>query len=303
MPTTTPKTGKKATKKAPEVVEIPRTGPPEPTESPENPPPATPEPAPAAARIVLDPFPIPPKPSIKGGYCSEAAGMAYWRSIAGKFGDRLTVYINREHPVLNRLLEHTKEEIELMRTHKLRYPIKYIDLPADCFGEDYGAEFLNRYGSGKYKVYLNDVGIKGSKEPDLQSRNVCKFFVTVYDSDKPSILDPGRPDKGLGILDWTHPENRSFVTDLRNRGIFPPNEKEAEEMAESTVVGKLVDKISDLNERAQVLEQDKLVDRIVERVNGGGAGVAHCRMKAAAVAVPTSAVIPTISSQSKSFTA
>jgi hypothetical protein len=214
------------------------------------------------------PFPIPPKPSLKGGYCEEAVGMAYWRGIPEEFRDRLTVYINREHPVLNRMVEVTPEDIELMRQHKKRYPIKYIDLPPEPFSEDTAGEFLNRYGSGKYKVFVNDVGIKGAKAPDLQSRNLCKFMVKVYDSDHPPILDPSRPDKGLGVLDWTHPENQSYVAELRTRGIFPPDEKAGDSVAES-VVTTLVDKISDLSDRVGVHETDRLVERIAEKMNGG----------------------------------
>jgi len=259
---------------------MPRQNSPEPPqEPPEDPPeqalsPALPDPAtPFDHRTNPKPFPIPPRPSMKGGYCKEEVGMAYWLSIPDEFQDRLTVYINREHPVLNRLQECSEADLEMMRTHKKRYPIKYIDLPAEKFSEDTRGEFLNRYGSGKYKVFINDVGIKGRKEADLQSRNLCKFFVSVYDSDYPAILDPSRPDKGLGILDWTHPDNQSYVADLRTRGIFPPNEKAGDDVAESSVVSKLVDKMSDLSDRVGVHETDRLVERIVERVGGGnGAG-------------------------------
>lgn len=272
MPTSTANPPKKNAKRGTKLVQMePQT----PFDNPQSPP-ETDDSPPVEARPPVSkgatnpkPFPIPPKASLKGGYCEESVGMAYWRGIPEEFKDRLTVYINREHPVLNRMVEVTPEDVELMRQHKKRYPIKYIDLPPEPFSEDTAGEFLNRYGSGKYKVFVNDVGIKGAKAPDLQSRNLCKFMVKVYDSDHPPILDPSRPDKGLGVLDWTHPENQSYVAELRTRGIFPPDEKAGDSVAES-VVTTLVDKISDLSDRVGVHETDRLVDRIAEKINGGG---------------------------------
>jgi hypothetical protein len=271
MPTSTENPPKKTTKRGTKLVQMePQT----PFDTPKSPP-ETDDSPPVEARPPVSkgstnpkPFPIPPKATLKGGYCEEAVGMAYWRGIPEEFKDRLTVYINREHPVLNRMVEVTPEDVELMRQHKKRYPIKYIDLPPEPFSEDTAGEFLNRYGSGKYKVFVNDVGIKGAKAPDLQSRNLCKFMVKVYDSDTPPVLDPSRPDKGLGVLDWTHPDNQSYVAELRTRGIFPPDEKAGDSVAES-VVTTLVDKISDLSDRVGVHETDRLVERIAEKMNGG----------------------------------
>jgi hypothetical protein len=271
MPTSTTKPPKKAAKNGTKLLQMEPQTPFDTSQSA----PETDDSRPVEARPPVSkdnsnpkPFPIPPKASLKGGYCEESVGMAYWRGIPEEFRDRLTVYINREHPVLNRMVECTPDDIELMRQHKKRYPIKYIDLPPEPFSEDTAGEFLNRYGSGKYKVFVNDVGIKGAKAPDLQSRNLCKFMVKVYDSDHPPILDPSRPDKGLGVLDWTHPENQSYVAELRTRGIFPPDEKAGDSVAES-VVTTLVDKISDLSDRVGVHETDRLVERIAEKVNGG----------------------------------
>lgn len=272
MATTTPAAPRKRAKSSAKVVQM--DGKTEPTAqipadfTPDSKPETVPV-APVADRTNPKPFPLPPKPSLKGGYCDAEIGMAYWRGIPLDLRERLTVYVNREHPVLNRLQECSEEDIELMRQHKKRYPIKYIDLPPEPFGMEADMEFLNRYGSGWYKVYVNDIGIKGSKDPDLQSRNLCKFIYKVRDSDFPPILDPSRPDKGLGILDWTHPDNQSYVAELRTRGIYAPSEIGVD-MAESTVVGKLIDKMSDLSDRVGVHETDRLVERIAERVGGNG---------------------------------
>jgi hypothetical protein len=134
--------------------------------------------------------------------------------------------------------------------------------------------FLLRYGSGEYKIYLNDAGLAASKDPDLESRNLCKALFSVWDSAYPPILDPSRADKGLGILDWKHPANASYVAELRTKGINPPGERNEEDVP-NDVVKTLVDKVGTLADKVANQEQDRLVDRIAEKINpNGGASAA-----------------------------
>lgn len=217
--------------------------------------------------VSAKPFPLPPRGKGKGGFCEETDGMKYWRSLPPEFLNRTNVYVNRERPVLNRLQELSEEELLKVQRKQKREPAKYIDKPDQPFGEDARMEFLSRYGSGIYKVYINDGGVKGAKDADLQSRNLCKFFVTYYDSDFPTVLDPSRPDKGLGILDLKHPDNESYVADLRMKGVLPRDGK-AESDMNTEVVSKLVDKVDTLAGQVAEGKQEKLLDQIRAELRG-----------------------------------
>jgi hypothetical protein len=251
MATSTTKPPAKRRGKQSKVVEM------EPLERPETAVEAAAEPAepvptrPEAPRVSNKPFPAPPRGKGKGGYCDEAEGMAYWRGLPAEYQNRLTVYINREWPVLNPLLGLSEAERQMVARRERKRPPKYIDKPAEPFAADARMEFLQRYGSGEFKVYINDSGVKGARkdgDPDLLSHNLCKFWVTYIDSDYPPVLDPSRPDKGLALLDLTHPKNQSYITDLRMRGILRPTVDTGgdDDMANAEVLGKLADKVDSL---------------------------------------------------------
>ena len=73
----------------------------------------------------------------------------------------------------------------------------------------------------------------------------------------------------MGILDWKHPANASYISELRMKGILPPGEKEEEDVA-TEVVKTLVDKVESLADKVAVHEQDRLVERIAEKVSPQG---------------------------------
>lgn len=238
-------------------------------------PPKAPETADKYVKPSTEPFPPWPKGSGKGGFCNPEALMEYWAGLPPEFIARTNFYINREKPVLNRLQELTPDERKEVELKKKRPPKKYIDKPAEPWDDhaDLRMAILRRYGSGDYKLYLNDAGAttkegRDKKDPELLSRNLCRTFVSFWDSDYPPILDPSRPDKGLGIIDLSHPANASYVTDLRMKGILAPDKKEDEMSSE--VVKTLVDKVGSLADKVAVHEQDRLVDRIAEKVHPSG---------------------------------
>jgi hypothetical protein len=136
-------------------------------------------------------FPPAPRGTGKGGYCKDTDGMLYWQTLPSEFQNRLNVYVNREWPVLNRIQELTADEKALVAAKKRREPYKYIDKPAEPFGPDTRQEFLQRYGSGIYKVFINDAGVKGAPrkrsgnprqetppEPELHCRTPDAWSVT-----------------------------------------------------------------------------------------------------------------------------
>lgn len=241
---------------------------------PQKEPEAMPESDPRAVPVATERFPPWPRGKGKGNFATAEEVIAYWQSLAGKFINRTNFYVNREKPVLDRLKEYPPDQVREMREHKRRYPAKYIDKPDRPWEPDqeFRMYFLERYGSGDYKIFLNDAGVTKNKEkdPDLESRNLCKALYSIWDSAYPPILDPSRPDKGLGILDWNHPANASYVGELKMKGIVPPGEKE-EEVA-NEVVKTLVDKVGVLADKVATHEQDRLVERIAEKVNPQGNG-------------------------------
>lgn len=218
-------------------------------------------------------FPSWPRGKGRGGLANVQEIITYWQGLPEEFVNRTNFYVNREKPVLDRLQEHTPDEVREMREHKRRYPAKYIDKPDKPWepDEDFRMYFLERYGSGEYKIFLNDAGVSRSKDPDLESRNLCKGIYSVWDSAFPPILDPTRADKGLGILDWKHPANASYVAELRTKGILPPGDKKEEDVP-NDVVKTLVDQVGTLADKVAAHETDRLVDRIAEKVNPNGNG-------------------------------
>src|SRR5260370_8929901 len=107
--------------------------------------------------------------------------MGYWRAIPKEFSPRLIVYVNREKPVLNRLQELSSEELFLVRSGKKRAPFKYIDKTIEPWPGETRMEYLNRYGSGICRLYINDAGAPGHpSEQDFKSLTLCKFTLSYY---------------------------------------------------------------------------------------------------------------------------
>ncbi len=248
-------------------------------------PPTTAEPASSAETGPLEPsrpiktsthaFPVPPKPG-KGGFCRDQEGIAYWRLVGNdpQFRERVAAYVNREHPILNHLQELSEEERAEISARRKRGPFKYIDKPQEPFNDDVRMEILHRYGSGTYKIYVNDIGVSGHRKdpahPELGNRNVCKFVLSFWDSDFPPVLDPSRPDKGMGILDVNHPQNQSYIGELRQRGIMPPTPRTGEDDMSNAVVEKLIDRVEGLTEKVNEGKQAATLAEIKERLDSKG---------------------------------
>jgi len=264
----------------------------QPEEAPERTP-ELPASEPSAVPVADKKFPPWPRGAGRGNFAKCEEVIAYWQSLPTEFINRTNFYVNREKPVLDRLQEFSEDEVRQMREHKRRYPAKYIDKPDVPWEPDgeFRMYFLERYGSGEYKIFLNDAGLARSKDPDLESRNLCKAVYSVWDSAYPPILDPSRPDKGLGILDWKHPANASYVADLRMKGLIPPGEKKEDDVP-NDVVKTLVDKVGTLADKVATQEQERLVDRIAERVGPqqGSAGTALDLVRAVKELTPAAPV-------------
>lgn len=248
------------------------------------------------ARASVEPFPPYPRPKSKGGNVPWEEGIAYWRGLPPEFIERSSFYVIREWPALDRLQELTPEELELIRLKQRREPFKNIDKRYQPFEEtDTRMAFLRRYGSGDYKCYFNDIGVTGAKDPLLKSRNLFKFIVSFHDPDFPPILDPSRPDKGIGILDLTHPANQSYISDLRMKGVLLPDKKAGDDnVATGEVISSMANRIESLAGEVAKGQQDKIVeriDRIAEKVGNGNGASSMVEMLRAAKELVTPAPV------------
>jgi hypothetical protein len=197
----------------------------------------------ALSQTSVKPFPSPPRPKTKGGGITPDQLFKYWKGLPDELSDRWTLYVNRDWPVLNHLqgLPPEQQEEALAGKRKL---FKYIDKIGERFdSDDWRTELLRRYGSGDYKLYLNDSGVRGTK---IKSGNVCRCKVVLRDEEFPPALETY-----MELLDMKDPANSSYIQSLRLRGIRLPGEGPAleeveEDMANQAAVDKLADTVVQL---------------------------------------------------------
>ena len=185
------------------------------------------------------PFPNPPRALLKGGIVSPEKFMDYRRTLGGEFLERITFYVNREWPKLDFYQHFTEKEMEEIRQKKRAKPVKYVGQYADINPDNWRDEILRYHGSGDYKIYLNDTGVRGN--PSLKSRNICKTVVSIRDDEFPPVMD-----EHLHVLDWKDPINNSFIQQLRGKGVVPPGEtpnkkEETDDMATNVAVETLAE--------------------------------------------------------------
>ena len=114
--------------------------------------------------------------------------------------DGIRVYVYRVHPVIDRRLSGSKNNY-----------IEVFDTPFELTEH----EVFTRYGSGKYKVQINDIN-----QPSAKNRANCVF--SLNDPDYPAKFNPVEL-----VLD--DPENRSTVDRLKATGALPNTAADQEE--------------------------------------------------------------------------
>jgi len=75
--------------------------------------------------------------------------------------------------------------------------------------DDWREGFLDRFGSGNYTCYLNEMGVSGA---------ICRADVRVHDDNRPAKV-------AIDDLDVSHPDNRSYIQQLRDSGIKVPGDE------------------------------------------------------------------------------
>jgi hypothetical protein len=201
------------------------------------------------APAAMEPFPKPPKSCLKGGYITGDKFFNYWKTLPKQCADRVLVYIYREYPKMNYMLALSDEERDDVFKKKRRPPTKNIAKFSEPFpSNDWRDEMLRRFGEGDYKIILNDSGTKAAT-PFAQ--NICKAWVELRDEDYPPVIEDIR------CVDPNDPVNQSYLKKLEMAGLLNravPQEKteeETEDMALSSVVKDLSDKMIQMAERPQ----------------------------------------------------
>ena len=205
---------------------------------------------PKARSPVIEPFPKPPRTPTKGGYLTGEKFFNYWKSLPKYCADRVLVYMYREYPKMNYMLALTPEEQDDVLKKRRRPPTKNIGKFSEPFASnDWRDELLRRFGEGDYKLILNDSGMKASTP---YAQNICKAWIELRDEEYPPVIED------LRCVDPNDPVNQSYLKKLEMAGMLnrpaAPQEntpEENEDMALSTVVKDLSDKMIQMAERPQ----------------------------------------------------
>ena len=150
----------------------------------------------------------------------------YWQKMDQANPDRLTAYVYRTWPVIDKRILDPKAYL-------------YIAKEAVAYPEpkDWRSEMLHRYGSGNYKIILTD---------DAMSKGIGQTLVTdLRDPEYPPVIE------NLDELVMDDPTNQSFLENLRQKGILPGQESDndmaAGEMAQALTgtIDKLTTKLTE----------------------------------------------------------
>ena len=174
------------------------------------------------------------------GYNTEypdKAFFGYWNEIEKLFPKRLTGYIYRLNPVIDRELtqQHLPKEDRVLNIEKLYKP------PLDSL------EIFHRFGAGDYDIRLNDQARQGA------SLTRC-FLRGERDWNRyPPVLD-------VRELIMEDPVNQSYIKWARSTGVLKDEDKQGEEdmanVASAEAIGSLVEGMKDMAQQA-VEQADK----------------------------------------------
>jgi hypothetical protein len=147
------------------------------------------------------------------------AFFAYWAEVDFKFPNRGIVYVYRTWPRIDR----QKIDPEAY---------KYSDKMDKAFPspDQWRQEMLHRYGSGNYKLILNDAG--------GHAKSVGQTMIAdLRDSDYPPVIE------NLDELVMDDPTNQSFIESLRQKGILP-GERELQNAESTQALTGTIDKLT-----------------------------------------------------------
>ena len=165
--------------------------------------------------------------------------------------DRCMYYVYRNHPVL----KEPEVDPETGKPKRFKYIDRvYCNDPNLFIAEE---DLLNRYGCGRYTLYLNEVDVAAGEE----GRTILTIFAHNlgggdYRAHPPNdelVCDPNN-------VDLDHPDNRGYRIFLTSIGKLPEQmnaEKEKQEMATATVVDQLTTGYKDMADRVIKMAEGK----------------------------------------------
>jgi hypothetical protein len=108
------------------------------------------------------------------------------------------------------------------------------------FGDPWQIKWLERFGSGDYVIWLKELGVEEA---------ICSCEFSIRNPEYPPQVPPDE-------LDLSDPANKSYIQELKGRGIVIPGEQDEEQQEEeemvaavnTELVGKVVDQAQDIGE-------------------------------------------------------
>ena len=158
---------------------------------------------------------------------------AYCCSIAPQFGNRLTLYVYLNWPVIAIMVPDKKRG-------GFKRSCQVAKLPGETpIGDE--DDMLHRFGQGDYTLRLNDATLR-------KSIALC-VIKGLRSEDHPTC----QPKNLLDVLVYDDPANQSFIQDLRLRGILQEREREVDDMAQ----GQAVDRLASVIEKQFEMSKEK----------------------------------------------
>lgn len=208
---------------------------------------------PSERRQKPDEAPVPKPPGFK---CKPEKFFPYWESLFPAYKDRITVYVYRMWPVIDREKNSKRKYID-----KLAEPITRDDMP-------------HRYGDGDYAMHLTD-----------GNREICRTAMHGRDG----IRNYAPPVIDVKDLVMDDPANASYIETLRSQGILPREKGDdmatVAAMSEMTsgmvqMVGKVLENKNSTASSEQAAASrsielisstaSKVVDMVRDQAGGGG---------------------------------
>jgi hypothetical protein len=110
---------------------------------------------------------------------------------------------------------------------------------------NYEIEFLQRYGSGKFRILINELGVLNA---------ICSLSLEIHDPDYPPKIAPEDVDLLVSA-------NQNYIRQMRDRGVVFPGETnqadEEEEEVNAELVNRAVDQAAEVGRLSATVENMK----------------------------------------------
>lgn len=181
-----------------------------------------------------------PIPDGGGGTISETRFWPYIESLTPEDWSHCFGYLYGDWPIADHFLPYPDE-----KSARKEGVVKYLERLSGPFDRD---TVLHRRGSGKYHIDLNDT----NKNHDA---TVCTCYLTINDERFPPQRDPATIVIG-------HPDNKSYVAQLRREGKLPPEGGQMSPQNDSATAQALAGALQQLVRAVTDKKPDSLDERV-----------------------------------------